>query len=149
MPRAPLENIDWMFWIQADEVGYWRPFADFPRTVQTLFERRFRGDFLTKGNHYDHYARMLRNRDRRVSKQMCVNNITHENRNRPSHWRKTGDQDLACDLCFNTRRFCARLVMIDCAVKLGFFPLPECDRNGAMWKEIQFWIRGEEKKGDE
>ncbi|KAF3042369.1 hypothetical protein E8E12_005681 [Didymella heteroderae] len=148
-PAAQFEKIDWIFWIQADDVGYWRPFSDFPRTAQRLFELKFSSDYLQRQYHIHHYARMLRNRDKRVAKYMCVNNVTHENRNKPSRWRKTGDQDSTCDLCFHMRRFCARLVKVDRTVKLGFFPLPECDRDGVTWKEIQFWIRGEEKKGDE
>lgn len=124
-------------------MGYWQPFSKFPATTQAEFAHKFNGDFLQGQNHVDHYARMLRNRDNRVAKQMCVNNVTHENRNKPSRWKRTGDTDLTCDLCFNKRRFCARLIKECGVVKLGFFPLPEADRTQVTWQKLQFWVREE------
>ncbi|KAJ4337124.1 hypothetical protein N0V95_008420 [Ascochyta clinopodiicola] len=89
-PKKYSEHIDWVFWVQAGEVGHWKPFTAFPVSVRTSFKLKFDTDYLTKSYHIKHYIRMLRNRDKFLTRDICVGNTTYNTRSKPSKWTKTG-----------------------------------------------------------
>ncbi|KAJ4987939.1 hypothetical protein SVAN01_06514 [Stagonosporopsis vannaccii] len=144
---TPLEHIDWVFWVQVDdETGYWHSLSDFPRTTQVLFKRVFTTDYLQKPYHVAYYARMLRNRERYLDRDICVGNQTYANRNEASKCQLAkGDKQKTCDTCFKKGRFCARVVEVGKEVKLGFFPVLDASRKGFGWREMGYWV-GEKKK---
>ncbi|KAF9697360.1 hypothetical protein EKO04_004634 [Ascochyta lentis] len=141
-PPTPLEHIDWVFWIQADEVGYWKPLSEFPCPVAISFERNFNTEFLSKPHHIKYYLRMLKSRARVLGRDICVGNATYGNRNTPSKWRRTGgDREKTCDTCFKRGRFCARLVRSGRGVQLGVYPLPGAERMDLGCEAMRYWAR--------
>jgi hypothetical protein len=140
---SQLEDIDWFFWVAGEDNGsHWKSLSEFPRHTRARFVNKFNTDYLTKPAHFESYARLLRNRHKRLHSHRCVGNVTYANRNMPSTWNKTGPgMGNTCDTCSARGRFCARLVRTTSGIQLGFYPLPSSSRLGVNWTDLRYWVR--------
>jgi hypothetical protein len=120
-------------------LGSWQDLSLAPPQVSSGIDTILRDDYLNKLDHRTRYGRMFRHQEKYIAIGSRMNTMLYSKGSTKNTWSKSkGDITRACDQCITARRLCAKPAIIDGALRLALYPLPDCYRRGKEWTDVGF-----------